>query len=79
MNGTTDTPATMTEALERIARLEEHAAHQQKTIEELSDQLAAQWTTVEQMRGKLDRLVERFLLLEAQSVDAPAITRPPHY
>ncbi|WP_077962823.1 SlyX family protein [Ensifer adhaerens] len=64
---------------ERITRLEETVAHQAKTIEELSDQLAEQWKVVEQTRAKLDRLTERFLSLEEQSLDAPAITRPPHY
>lgn len=64
---------------ERITRLEEIVAHQAKTIEELSDQLAEQWKVVEQTRAKLDRLTERFLSLEEQSLDAPAITKPPHY
>ncbi len=64
---------------ERIARLEEHAAHQANTIEELSDQLAEQWRVVEQLRTKLDRLTERFLVLEEGSLEAPAVTRPPHY
>jgi len=64
---------------ERIARLEEHVAHQAHAIEELSDQLAEQWRIVEQLRSKLDRLTERFLALEEGSLDAPAITRPPHY
>ncbi|MBD9649597.1 SlyX family protein [Ensifer sp. PDNC004] len=64
---------------ERITRLEETVAHQAKTIEELSDQLAEQWKVVEQTRAKLDRLTERFLSLEEQSLDAPAITKPPHY
>ena len=63
----------------RIASLEEHAAHQAKAIEELSDQLTEQWRVVEQLRSKLDRLTERFLVLEEGSLDAPAITRPPHY
>ena len=57
---------------DRIAVLEEHVAHQARTIEDLSDQLAEQWKTVEQ-------LTERFLSLEEQALDAPAITRPPHY
>jgi SlyX protein len=69
----------MSEETGRIVRLEETVAHQAKTIEELSDQLAEQWKLVEQMRSKLDRLTERFLSLEAQGLEAPAITRPPHY
>lgn len=64
---------------DRLTRLEETVAHQAKTIEELSDQLAEQWKVVEQTRAKLDRLTERFLSLEEQSLDAPPITRPPHY
>ncbi len=64
---------------DRVTRLEETVAHQAKTIEELSDQLAEQWKVVEQTRAKLDRLTERFLSLEEQSLDAPPITRPPHY
>lgn len=63
----------------RIIALEETVAHQAKTIDELSDQLAEQWKVVEQTRAKLDRLTERFLTLEEQSLDAPAITKPPHY
>ncbi|GES44012.1 protein SlyX [Rhizobium dioscoreae] len=63
----------------RITKLEEMVAHQAKTIEELSDQIAEQWKVVEQTRQKLDRLTERFLTLEEQSLEAPAITKPPHY
>lgn len=69
----------MNNAEDRVTRLEETVAHQAKTIEELSDQLAEQWKVVEQTRAKLDRLTERFLSLEEQSLDAPPITRPPHY
>ncbi|TCL73807.1 SlyX family protein [Rhizobium sp. BK251] len=64
---------------DRMTQLEELAAHQAKTIEELSDQIADQWKTIEQLRAKLDRLTERFLTLEERSLEAPAVTRPPHY
>jgi len=64
---------------ERITRLEETVAHQGRVIEELSDQLAEQWKVVEQTRAKLDRLTERFLSIEEQVLDAPPITKPPHY
>ncbi|MCB5203229.1 SlyX family protein [Neorhizobium sp. T786] len=69
----------MTDNDDRVTRLEELAAHQAKMIEELSDQLAEQWKIVEQTRAKLDRLTERFLSLEESSLDAPPITKPPHY
>jgi SlyX protein len=64
---------------QRLVRLEELAAYQTKVIEELSDQLAEQWKVMEQTRAKLDRLTERFLSLEETSLEAPAVTRPPHY
>lgn len=63
----------------RIITIEETIAHQAKVIEELSDEIAEQWKVVEQVRAKLDRLTERFLSLEEQSLDAPPITKPPHY
>lgn len=69
----------MAEDNDRLTKLEELAAHQAKTIEELSDQLAEQWKIVEQTRAKLNRLTERFLSLEETSLDAPPITKPPHY
>ncbi|KAA0690548.1 hypothetical protein DTW90_29390 [Neorhizobium sp. P12A] len=69
----------MSDERSRIDALEEILAHQAKTIDELSDQLAEQWKVVEQTRAKLDRLTERFLNLEEQSLEAPAITKPPHY
>ncbi|WP_454853089.1 SlyX family protein [Rhizobium binxianense] len=69
----------MSDETSRITKLEEMLAHQAKTIEELSDQLAEQWKAVEQTRARLDRLTERFLSLEEQSLEAPPITRPPHY
>lgn len=64
---------------DRITALEETVAHQGRVIEELSDQLAEQWRASEQMRARLDTLVERFLTLEEASRAAAPATRPPHY
>lgn len=64
---------------ERLAVLEEQAAHQQNAVDELSDQLAEQWKIVEQLRGKIERMAERFATLEANALDAPPNIRPPHY
>ena len=75
----TDSSTRNDDSASRIAALEEHVAHQDRTIEELSDQLSAQWKLVEQMRAKLDQLTERFLVLEEGTLEAPPITRPPHY
>ncbi|SIQ76410.1 SlyX protein [Rhizobium sp. RU20A] len=64
---------------ERIIRLEETVAYQTHVIEELSEEIARQWTVIEQTRAKLDRLTERFLTLEEQSAEAIPVQRPPHY
>lgn len=69
----------MSEAEDRMTRLEETVAHQARIIEELSEQLAEQWKVVEQARAKLDRLTERFLTLEEQTREANPVARPPHY
>ena len=64
---------------DRIAELEEHVAHQARVIEELSEQLAEQWKIVEKLQSKQEKLIERFLALEAHATDAPPETKPPHY
>lgn len=63
----------------RLTALEELAAHQGRVIEELSGELSEQWKVIEQMRKKIDHLTERLLDLEEQALEAPAITKPPHY
>jgi SlyX protein len=71
--------AAMDDQAQRIMKLEELAAHQARAIDELSTELANQWKIIDQMQKKLDRLTERFSALEEASLEAPAITRPPHY
>ena len=64
---------------ERLTALEELTAHQAKTIDELSDQVAEQWKTIEQMRRALERLNERLFGLEERTTEAAPVTKPPHY
>lgn len=64
---------------DRIVRLEMLAAEQERTIEELSAEIARQWQVTERMQKKLDALTERFLSLEEQSAPEVPITKPPHY
>ena len=67
------------DAAQRITKLEELAAHQARVIDELSAELANQWATVDQLQKKLERLIDRFSALEQASLEAPAVTPPPHY
>lgn len=64
---------------ERIVQLETFAAEQERTIEELSAEIARQWQVIERMQKKLDALTNRFLALEEQSAPDVPITKPPHY
>ena len=67
------------DAMQRIVQLEELAAHQSRVIDELSAELASQWTVIDQLQKRFERLVDRFTALEQSNLEAPAITRPPHY
>lgn len=64
---------------DRLIGLEIVLAEQERTITELSEQLANQWQTIDRMQKKLDVLTERFLALEEQATPAPPITKPPHW
>jgi SlyX protein len=64
---------------DRIIALEEMVAHQARTIDELSDQLAEQWKTVDRMRRTLELLSERLIGLEDRTSEPAPITKPPHY
>jgi len=64
---------------DRLAKLEMLAAEQERTIEELSGQLAEQWKLIERMQKKLDMLTERFLALEERTAPDIPVTKPPHW
>ncbi|PAQ10425.1 SlyX family protein [Mesorhizobium temperatum] len=69
----------MTMPADRLTTLEIRAAEQEKTIEELSDQIAEQWKAIERMQRKLDALANRFLALEEQAASDVPVTKPPHW
>lgn len=62
----------------RLVTLEELVAHQSLQIEELSDQLAKQWKTIDKLTRKLDDLSDHYSDLDDQ-IGVPAATKPPHY
>lgn len=64
---------------DRLTQLEILSAEQEKAIEELSAEMAAQWKTIERMGKKLAALTDRFLVLEEQSAPDVPVTKPPHW
>ncbi|PBB19969.1 SlyX family protein [Mesorhizobium sp. WSM4313] len=69
----------MTMPDDRLTALEIRAAEQEKTIEELSGQIAEQWKVIERMERKLAALADRFLELEEQTASDVPVTKPPHW
>ncbi|MBT3069921.1 SlyX family protein [Rhodomicrobium sp. Az07] len=63
----------------RLTALEETVAHQARSLDELSDQVARQWCVIDSLTGKLERLMVRFQAVEEQTLGAPPTTKPPHY
>ncbi len=63
----------------RIGEMEEILAHHEKTIEELSSQLAGQWQNITEMERKIYVLTNRLIAVEDTSLETPEITKPPHY
>lgn len=64
---------------DRLTTLEIRTAEQERTIEELSTQIAEQWKVIERLQKKVDALTERFLALEERSAPDIPVTKPPHW
>lgn len=64
---------------ERLVELEIQIAHQNRTIEELSGEMARQGAELDRLRKTMKALAERFLALEEVATPRPEITKPPHY
>ena len=69
----------MTMPADRLTTLEIRADEQDKTIEELSEQIAEQWKVIERLRAKVGALTDRFQALEQQSAPDTPVTKPPHW
>ena len=63
----------------RIVQLEIIIAEQDRSINELSDQITEQWKTIEKMQRQVSGLSERFIELEEQGAGDVPITKPPHW
>lgn len=64
---------------ERLTKLEMLTAEQERTIEELSGQIAEQWKEIDSLRKKLDLLTTRLVEVEANAASEVPVTRPPHW
>jgi len=65
---------------QRLTALESHLAHQDGTIEDLSEMVNKQWTEIETMRRKVSQLQARLARIEGDlAADQPADQPPPHY
>jgi SlyX protein len=64
---------------DRLTTLEIRHAEQEKTIEELSGQVAEQWKVIDRLEKTLDALASRFLALEEQAAPPIEAGKPPHW
>ncbi len=65
---------------ERLMALESHSAHQDGTIEDLSEMVSRQWTEIEALQRTLAEMRARLGRVEDDVAPAaPADQPPPHY
>lgn len=64
---------------DRLTTLEIRASEQEKTIDELSGQIAEQWKVIDRLQKRLDGLTDRFMALEEHAAPSIEATKPPHY
>jgi SlyX protein len=63
---------------ERLDALETRIAHQDQTIDELNAVVTQQWTTIEQLRRRLDAMEEQ-VRSGGYIADPSTEKPPPHY
>ena len=67
------------ELLERLTEMECKYAFQQETIEALNAEVTKQWTIIDQLMKKMERMTDQIVTLEDQMVDPRNEPPPPHY
>ena len=68
----------MTSTAERLDALEMRIAHQDQTIDELNAVVTQQWTTIEQLRRRIDAM-EQQVRSGGYIADPSTEKPPPHY
>lgn len=64
----------------RIDDLETHLAHQESTIQDLSETVGQQWETIDVLKREINRLKDRLSAMEGELQSAQSDERPPpHY
>ncbi|RDE08416.1 SlyX family protein [Pelagibacterium lacus] len=64
---------------DRLTALEERVAHQDKTIEELSELIAAQWREIDRLKRQLQMVDDQLASVEQLARSGRAEPPPPHY
>lgn len=64
---------------DRLTTLEIRAAEHDKTIEELSGQIAEQWKVIDRLRKALEQFNDRFAELEERAGPRHEAGKPPHW
>lgn len=60
--------------------LEEHLAHQDAAIDDISKQMADQWDAIRRLERKMDRIIDHLRAGQDDGDAAPpASAPPPHY
>ena len=63
----------------KLRMLEERIAHQDKTIEELSEQLSRQWKQIDGLTQAVKQFSAQIAELEETVVPSAPVTKPPHW
>ncbi len=63
----------------RITELEARSAHQEKTIQDLSDGISQQWKIIDNLRRSINFLKNKVISLEELTGSGEVDKPPPHY